>query len=137
VAGSLISTIAAAAHVCAAAAKSRLLRIGKHIGPTTAAYGAAREAELVRAEAERRPHRRIEPGDAAATKGLDRVVERARALNGSVGKPLRERTVPLVELGRGGSQRLIGVRPVLGDAQEDPEGRRAGRAHRRPRSHAS
>src|SRR5205085_4741787 len=52
-----------------------------------------RISELVRAEAERGSHRRIELAHRTTPELLDRVVERAHALHGSVRDPLREPTV--------------------------------------------
>ena len=57
-----------------------------------------RVAELVRAEAERRAHRRIELAHRPLAERVDRVVERAHALHGAVGEPLRERALALVEV---------------------------------------
>ena len=60
-------------------------------------------AELVRAEAQRGAHGRVELRDAAAAEGLDRVVDRPHALDGAVREPLRQRAVALVEARGGGA----------------------------------
>ena len=96
------------------------------------------ESELVRAEPERRSHGRVEAAQRSPPERLDRMVERARALNGAEREPLRERAIAFVETGRGAAKGAIRVRVVLEDAQEDVERRDAGGAYaRRPRSHAS
>ena len=50
-------------------------------------------AELVCAEAERRPHRSVELLDTAASERADRVVERPHALNGAERESQRERRI--------------------------------------------
>ena len=102
------------------------------------ARDAVDEPELVRTETEGSSHGRVETVDAPSAELLDRVVERADALDGAEGEPLRERSITLVELGSGGTKCAIRVRPVLEHAHEDVERRDACRAYgRRPRSHAS
>ena len=96
------------------------------------------EAELVRAEAERGSHRRVEAVDAPASERLDRVVERAGALHRAEREPLRERAVAIVESSGGGPEGSIGVGVVLEHAHEHVVRGGARRAYcRRPRSHAS
>ena len=104
--------------------------------------GVARDAfdepELVRAETKGSSYGRVETVDAPSAERLDRVVERADALDGAEGESLRERSITLVELGSGGTKCAICVRAVLEHAHEDVERRDACRAYRRrPRSHAS
>ena len=65
--------------------------------------------QLVRAEAERGAHRRVELADRPPPERLDRVVEGPGALDRPVGEAPRERAIPLVEPGRLGAQRAIGV----------------------------
>ena len=75
--------------------------------------------------------------DAAAAERLDGVVERPHALHGAEREPLRERAVAVVEPVGRGAERPVRVRVVLEDPLQNPERRRAGGAHRSPRSHAS
>ena len=93
-------------------------------------------AELVCAEAERRPHRSVELLDAAASERADRVVERPHALNGAERESPRERPVALVELRRSSSQSAVGIRLLLEDSPEDLERGGPGRTYLSPRSHA-
>ena len=96
------------------------------------------EAELVGAQSQRCPDGRIEAAYRPAAEGLDRVVERSHALDGTERQPLRERAIALVEGCRRRSERTIRVRLVLEHPQEDVERRDAGGAYgRSPRSHAS
>ena len=96
------------------------------------------EPELVGAESERRSDGRVEAAYGPTAEGLDRVVERSDALDGTERQPLRERAIALVECCSRRSERTIRVRPVLEHAQEDVERRDAGGAYgRSPRSHAS
>ena len=101
------------------------------------ARDAVDEAELVRAQPQRRSDRRVEPVHLSPSERLDRVIERPHPLHGAVGEALRERAVPLVQPGRGGAERVIGVRVVFEDAQEDLVRRPPRRAYLSPRSHAS
>ena len=86
------------------------------------------EAELVRAEPERRPHGSVQLADRSPPQLLDRMVERASALDRPVGEPLGERSVSLVEARGGRSQRAVGICTLLEDAQHRlvrrPPGRR-------------
>ena len=75
--------------------------------------------ELVRAEAQRRPHRWIELAHRTLAERLDRVVERAHALHRAVRQPLRECAFAVVEALRRGAERAIRVRVLLEDAQQD------------------
>ena len=102
------------------------------------ARDAVDEPELVRTETEGSSHRRVETVDATAAELLDRVVERADALDRTEREPLRERSITLVEASRNRTKRAICVRLVLEHPHEDVERRDACRAYgRRPRSHAS
>ena len=83
---------------------------------------AAEVAELVRAEAQRCQHRRIELSDRALPERLDRMIERAQALHRAERELARERPVAIVEALRGGAQRAVGVGAFLGDAPEDVVG---------------
>ena len=74
-------------------------------------------AELVRAEPQRRAHRRIELPHRPPAERLDRVVERPHALHGAVREPLRERPLALVEALGGAAERAVGVRVLLEHAQ--------------------
>ena len=89
-------------------------------------------AELVRAEAERCEHRRVELAHGPAAERLDRVVERPHALHGSVRELLRERALARVEVRRRGAQRAVRVRLLLEHAPHDLERSAARRrdAHR-------
>ena len=100
---------------------------------------AVQVAELERAEPERRQHRRIELAHRPLAERLDRMVERPLPLDRAEGELPRERAVAVVEVGRGAAQRPVGVRTLLGDAQEDVEGGPPGGRdlHRRPRTKAS
>ena len=60
--------------------------------------------ELVGADPESGAHRRVELSHGAAADLLERVVERAHALDGAVRDPLRQRAVALVEAGGGGAK---------------------------------
>ncbi len=87
-------------------------------------------AELVRAEPQRRAHRRIELAHRPLAERVDRVIERAHTLHGAVREPLRERALALVEPLRRGAEGAVGVRVLLEDAEEDfvrgaPRGRDA------------
>ena len=96
------------------------------------------ERELIRAEAKRRPDGSIESRDPSSAERLDRVVERADALDRAVREPLGERAVAFVQPGDRRPESAVRVRVVLEDAQQDVESRGACRAYgRRPRSHAS
>jgi hypothetical protein len=76
--------------------------------------------------------------NAASAELLDRVVERAHALDRTEGEPLGERSITLVEVGSSGTKRAIRIRLVVEHPHEDVERRDACRAYgRRPRSHAS
>jgi hypothetical protein len=55
------------------------------------------EAELVSAEPQRRPHRRVELAHRTPAELLDRVIERAHTLDRPVGEPLGKGAVALVE----------------------------------------
>ena len=96
-------------------------------------------AELVRAEPERREHRRVELAHRPLAERLDRVVERAHPLHRAERELPRERPVAVVELLRRRAKRPVGVRVILEDAPEDLVGGRAGGrdAQRRPRRNAS
>ena len=80
---------------------------------------AVQVGELVGAEPERRPDRRVELADGPAAERVDPVVERADALDRSVGDPLGERAVARVELLRRARERTVGVRIVFEDAEDD------------------
>ena len=84
-----------------------------------------RVTELVRAEAERRPHRRVELPHRPPPERLDRVVERPHALHGSVGQSLGERALPLVQALGGAAESAVRVRVLLEHAQEHLVGRLA------------
>ena len=100
---------------------------------------AVQVAELERAEAERRQHRRVQLAHRPLAERLDRMVERPLPLDRAEGELPRERAVAVVEVGRGTAQRPVGVRPLLGDADEHVVGRlpRGRDFHRRPRTKAS
>ena len=105
---------------------------------TAACAGDAVEvAELVGAEAKRRPDRRIELAHRTAAERLDRVVERPDALHRPVRDLLGERPVARVEPAGRGGEGAVGVGVVLEDAEDDLVGRAPGRGYRSPRSHAS
>ncbi len=94
-------------------------------------------AELVRAEPERCANGRVEPRHRPPCERLDGVVDRPDALHRAVGEPPGQREVAVVQaLGRG-AERPVGVGVVLEHAPQHLVGGRAGRAYRRPRSHAS
>ena len=96
------------------------------------------EAELVRAEPQRRPHGRVELAHRPAAERLDPVVERANALNRPEGEPLRERAVARVEPLDRAAQHPVGVGLLLEHAQHDLVGRPPRRRdHRRPRRNSS
>jgi hypothetical protein len=63
------------------------------------------------------------------------MVERAEPLDRTEGELPRQRAVAIVECGRSGAQRAIGICPFLGDAQEHVVGGLPGGSdlHRRPR----
>ena len=99
-----------------------------------------RVAELIRAEAQRSAHRRVELAHRPLAERVDRVVERAHALHGAVGEPLRERALALVEVARGGAKDAVGVRVLLEDAQQHlvrDAARRRDRHQRRPRRYSA
>ena len=100
---------------------------------------AAEEAELVRAEAERREHRRVELPHGPLPERLDRVVERSHPLHRPERELPRERPVAVVELLRRRAKRPVGVGVILEDAPDHLVGGRAGGrdAQRRPRRNAS
>ena len=100
---------------------------------------AVQVAELVRAEPQRRQHRRIELAHRPLAERLDRMVERPLPLHRAEGELPRERAVAIVEVGRGAPKRPVGVRTLFGDAQEDVvSGPPCGRdLHLRPRTKAS
>src|SRR5213593_1385238 len=96
------------------------LRMTAFVNGTARSSGARRGvgvAELVRTESQRRSNGSIELAHGPLAEGLDRVVQRAHALDGAVRKPLRECALPLVELARGGAEDTVGVGVLL----EDPE----------------
>ena len=99
-----------------------------------------RVRELVRAETERRAHRRVELVHRPLAQRLDRVVERAHALDRAVRETVRERALAFVEIGRGAAEDAVGVRLLLEHAQQhlvrDAAGRRDAHA-RRPRTYSS
>ncbi len=78
--------------------------------------------ELVGADPESGAHRRVELAHRAAADLLERVVERADALDGAVGDPLGQRAVALVEAGGGGCESAVGVGVLLEDAEDDVVG---------------
>ena len=100
------------------------------------ARDAAEVAELVRAEAQRREHRRVELSHRTLPERLDRMIERAHALHRAERELARERPVAVVEALRGGPQRPVGVRAFFGDAAEDVVGGLAGRRDVRHREAA-
>ena len=75
--------------------------------------------ELVRADAERGAHRRVELRDRPPRQGLDAVVERADALHRPVGDLRGQRAVAGVEALGGGGQGAVGIRVLLEDAADD------------------
>ncbi len=75
-------------------------------------------AELVRAEPQRRTHRRVELPHRPPAERLDRVVERPYALHRAVGEPLRERALALVEALGGAAEGAVGIRVLLEHAQQ-------------------
>ncbi len=96
------------------------------------------ERELVGAEAERGEHRPVELPDGPLAEPVDPEVERAGALHGAVGEPLRERAVALVEPLDGRGERAVGVRLLLEDTAHDLErGAARGGDHLRPRRNSS
>ena len=101
-------------------------------------HGLVGPGELVGAEAERRAHRRVELAHRPLAELLDPEVDRPLALHRSVGEPLGERAVAVVEpLDRRG-ERAVGVRVLLEDAPHDLERRPARRRdHRTPRRNSS
>ena len=105
---------------------------------TTACSGLVGERELVGAEAQRRPHRRVELPHRPLAELLDAEVDRARALHRAVGEPLGERAVAGVEPCDGRGERAIGVRLLLEDAPHHLErGAPRRRDHRKPRRNSS
>jgi hypothetical protein len=78
-----------------------------------------RVRELVGAEAERCTNRRVELAHGPPAERVDRVIERANALDGAVGKPLGERALARLEARGCGAKDTIRVRVVLEDAQDD------------------
>jgi len=72
-----------------------------------------------------------------AAEHLDGVVERPHALHRAEGEPLGECPISVVEPRGGCSQRAVGVRAVLEDAEQDLERRASRGAYLSPRSHAS
>ena len=100
--------------------------------------GLVGERKLVRAEPQRRAHRRVELADGALPELLDPEVERAHALHRAVREPLCERAVAVVEAVNGARQRAIRIRVLLEDPQDDVERSSArGCNHRRPRTNSS
>ena len=83
---------------------------------------AVEERELERSQAQRRANRRVEPAHGAMSDRLDRMVERPRPLHRPVRQLARERSVALVEPGRRGAERPVGIGLVLEDAPDDVEG---------------
>jgi len=72
-----------------------------------------------------------------ASESLDRVIERPHTLYRAIGETLGERTVPLIQPAGLGAERMIGVRVVFEDPQENPVRRPPSGAYLSPRSHAS
>ena len=101
---------------------------------------AVHERQLVRAESEGIADGAVELPHGALPERLDRVVERARPLNGAEREPPGEGAIALVERSRLGPQHPVCIGVVLEDpphdGERDPPGRRHG-AHRRPRRQAS
>ena len=83
-------------------------------------------AELVRAEPQRRTHRRIELPHRPPPERLDRVVERPHALHGAVRESLGERPLALVEPFGGAAKGAVGVRLLLEHAEQNLVGRAPG-----------
>ena len=81
----------------------------------------AHEAELVGAQPERGEHGRIELAYGPTAERLDRVVERAQALDRAVGELHRERVLPSLQLGRGCAKGAVSVGALFGHAQDDVE----------------
>ena len=65
-----------------------------------------------------RANRWIELADRALAERADRMIECAHALHSSIGEPLCERALPLVEVARGGAKDPVGVRVLLEDPQQ-------------------
>ena len=101
------------------------------------ARNAVDERQLIRAQAQSRSDRWVETVHLAPPERLDRVIERAHPLHCAVRQALRERAVSLVQAGCGGAERMIGVRVVFEDAQENLVRRPPSGAYLSPRSHAS
>ena len=103
---------------------------------------AVEEGELEGAEPQGCAHGRVETPQRATADRLDRMVERAGPLHGAVRELPGKRPVAVVEPGRRGPQRAIGVRLVLEHPPDHVErrgarGRDRGRHQRRPRSQAA
>ena len=80
-----------------------------------------REAELVGAEPQRRPHRRVELRDGPPPERLDPVVERPDALNRPVREALCKSAVAFVEPARDAGKRPVRVGVVLEHPQDGVE----------------
>ena len=75
-------------------------------------------ADLVRAETQRRAYGRIELAHRTLAERVDRIVERTHALHCTVGEPLRERALALVEAFRSCAEHTVGVGVLFEDAQQ-------------------
>ncbi len=96
------------------------------------------ERELVRAEPQSRPHRRVELAHRPLAELLDPEVERPCHLHRPVGEPLRERPVAGVEAVDGGGEGPVCVSLFLEDAAHDVVRSLARRSdHLAPRKNSS
>jgi hypothetical protein len=77
------------------------------------------EGQLIGAEAKCGTHRRIELAHGPPSDLVDRVVEDAHALHGSVREPLRERAFTRIQTSGGAAQHTVCVGVVLENAQDD------------------
>ena len=89
------------------------------------ARDAVEEDELEGAEAQRRPHRRVEAPDGPPADRLDRVIERAGSLHGAVSELPRESAVAVAQPGGRAAEGAVGVCLALEDPQQHVEGSRA------------
>ena len=95
-------------------------------------------AELVRAEPQRRDHRRVELPHRPLAELLDPEVDRPRPLHRAVGEPLRERAIAVVEPATAEAKRSVGVGLLLEHPPHDlVRGAPGRRDHRNPRTNSS
>ena len=84
-------------------------------------HGLIGPRELIRAEAQGRPHRRVELPHRSLAELLDAEVDRPSALHRAVGQPLRQRAIAIVEPFDGCGESTVGIGLLLEDAPYDFE----------------